>query len=292
MLQEMLNAAGKSQVVDTERGMIHYLFWPSPAKEGIIFIHGGGAHAHWWDFIAPAFLPDFQVAAMDLPGMGDSDWRQRYDAQGFAQDIFAVASDAGMEKPVLVCHSFGGLAGLSAAVADAEKLSGLVVADTSLWFLRHGHQDFPPFYSNAPYPRLEDALKRFRLVPDQPICNPDLAAHIAKHSLRKTEEGWQWKFDPLFLRRSDFSGLLQGVPGISCPLAFVYGEKSCLFPPEAIEHTRRLLPQGTPFFMIEKAHHHLFLDEPLAFVSTLKAILASWPECGLLAQERRHKEEQ
>ena len=48
---------------------IHYLYWRSDAavgeKPGLVFVHGNGAHAHWWTFLAPFFLSDYQVAAID-----------------------------------------------------------------------------------------------------------------------------------------------------------------------------------------------------------------------------------
>src|ERR1043166_1204269 len=47
---------------------IHYLLWGHRNKPGLLFIHGGFAHAHWWDFIAPLFAEDYFVAAIDLSG--------------------------------------------------------------------------------------------------------------------------------------------------------------------------------------------------------------------------------
>src|SRR6185436_17827458 len=49
---------------------IHYLLWGKAGSPGLILVHGGFAHAHWWDFIAPLFAQDYRVAALDLSGMG------------------------------------------------------------------------------------------------------------------------------------------------------------------------------------------------------------------------------
>ena len=51
---------------------IHYLRWSRTGKPGLCFVHGGFAHAHWWDWIAPFFADAFSVVALDLGGMGDS----------------------------------------------------------------------------------------------------------------------------------------------------------------------------------------------------------------------------
>src|SRR5690606_6370832 len=34
---------------------IHYLYWTDKGndKPGLLFVHGNGAHAHWWTFLAP-----------------------------------------------------------------------------------------------------------------------------------------------------------------------------------------------------------------------------------------------
>ncbi|MGH7819176.1 MAG: alpha/beta fold hydrolase, partial [Candidatus Binatia bacterium] len=40
----------------------------------VIFVHGGSAHARWWDFVVPHLGPGFHAYALDLRGHGDSAW--------------------------------------------------------------------------------------------------------------------------------------------------------------------------------------------------------------------------
>ena len=67
----------RASTVDVDGCPIHYLSWGDPELPALLLIHGGAAHAHWWSHIAPAFLPDFRVVAIDLSGHGDSDRRER-----------------------------------------------------------------------------------------------------------------------------------------------------------------------------------------------------------------------
>ena len=51
---------------------IVYNAWGDKFKPGLIFIHGGMAHAEWWSFIAPYFAKTHRVIAMNLGGMAVS----------------------------------------------------------------------------------------------------------------------------------------------------------------------------------------------------------------------------
>ena len=55
---------------------VSYQRWGKRGAPGLLFVHGNGAHAHWWDFIAPYFAEHYNVAALTFSGMGDSEWRE------------------------------------------------------------------------------------------------------------------------------------------------------------------------------------------------------------------------
>ena len=57
---------------------IRYSAWGEPDHRGVLFVHGGRAHRNWWRPFAPFFAENRRVAALDLSGMGDSDWREKY----------------------------------------------------------------------------------------------------------------------------------------------------------------------------------------------------------------------
>jgi len=63
----------ESAFVEVEGAKIHYLRWGDRSKPGLLLVHGNAAHAYWWSFIAPYLAQDYNVAAMDFSGMGDSE---------------------------------------------------------------------------------------------------------------------------------------------------------------------------------------------------------------------------
>ena len=109
---------------------VHYLAWGTPGRRGLVFVHGGGAHAHWWSHIAATFAPEFRVLAVDLSGHGDSDHRDRYDIEQWTDEVMAVAEAGGIDgPPVVIGHSMGGFVTIATAAVHGDRLSGVIVCD-------------------------------------------------------------------------------------------------------------------------------------------------------------------
>lgn len=95
----------------------------------VTFLHGAGLNAHTWDTTILALgLP---ALAIDLPGHGDSSWRDdmAYVARALAADV-AAGIDAWTDRPqVLVGQSLGGLTAAAVAASRPELVRELVVID-------------------------------------------------------------------------------------------------------------------------------------------------------------------
>jgi len=61
-----------------------------------------------------------------------------------------------------------------------------------------------------------------------------------------------------------------------CRIAIFRGENSILMPPAIGEFMFNLLGRSAPVVEIPQAQHHMMLDQPLALVAALRAILADW----------------
>ena len=49
---------------------LHYVDEGPADAAPLLFLHGNGAHADWWSFIAPFFAAEYRVAALSWSGMG------------------------------------------------------------------------------------------------------------------------------------------------------------------------------------------------------------------------------
>jgi len=283
--------------VDVDGAAIELLTWGERGKPGLLFLHGNGAHADWWSFIAPFFADDFRCAAMSWSGMGRSDWRERYSIEGFGDEALAAAEAAGLfearEKPIFIAHSFGGTVTNALAAAHGERLRAAIIVDSGA---RPPERQWrgPPRRSqpNRVYPTLESALARFRLMPPQDCQNHYIVDYIAREALRPAplddgsgqndsgQNGWSWRFDPFIWSKMDFREAMDTAANLAaakCRLAFVWGAESKLMQAETVEYSRSHAAFGSPFFAVPEAEHHVLLDQPLALVAALRGVIAGWP---------------
>ena len=85
--------------VTVEGAEVETLTWGERGRLGLIFLHGGAAHADWWSFIAPFFARDRRVVALSFTGMGRSDWRPLYDFRQFIREAREVGRERGPMRP-------------------------------------------------------------------------------------------------------------------------------------------------------------------------------------------------
>nr|WP_325232042.1 alpha/beta hydrolase [Egicoccus sp.] len=284
--------------LEVEEARITYLAWGTPGRPVLVLVHGGAAHARWWAHLGPLLAEEHRVVAIDLSGHGDSDHREHYRADQWAREVMAVADAERAEgrAPVVVGHSMGGFVTIVAAAEHGHALAGAIVLDSPVRRpdpeSEEGRRRGPNMFRQPKaYPDLEAGVEHFHLVPPQPTENPWLTREVARHSLRRWDDGsWRWKFDPkVFVERtgpsqpSDYAADLRRA---ACRLAIVSGARSAIVDEDVISHMRELVAgspaayAGVPFVRVPEAHHHLLLDQPLATVTALRAILATWRPVG------------
>lgn len=278
--------------VDAAGCNVHYFSWGDPANPGVLLLHGFLAHARCFAFIAPFLAQNHHVVAYDFSGMGDSGVRENYPDELRLEELLAVAQNTGLfmtgTKPAIIAHSYGGSIGLLAMERYHERFARLVICD--LMTLRPerlgAHREergAPPSQEhkrpNRIYPDYETAKGRFILSPPQKVNEPCLFDYMAFHSLKEVEGGWTWKFDPsVFERTGDLHEklLAQGRRMAAAPgdIVIVYGEESELFDADSADYIVECGGGHIPMIGIPDARHHLMLDQPLAFASVLRTLLA------------------
>ena len=61
-----------------------------------------------------------------------------------------------------------------------------------------------------------------------------------------------------------------------CRLALMHGQLSDLVTADVQDYMEELTGRNAPMVEIPQAYHHVLLDQPLALIAALRAILADW----------------
>lgn len=98
----------------------------------VILLHGGASDCRDWLPTMETLAGRFTLYAPDLPGFGESDRDEKgYYLGDFTDFLLGFIEALKIEKPALVGHSFGGRVCLDAALKDQDRISRLVLADSS-----------------------------------------------------------------------------------------------------------------------------------------------------------------
>jgi len=272
--------------VEVDGAKVETLAWGERGRPGLMFLHGGAAHADWWSFIAPFFAGDWRVVAPPFTGMGRSDWRECYLFEQFVREARGAGRAAGAFEggpPVVVGHSFGGRAAMGLSRDFGGELKGAVMVDPPFFAPQNQRPPSPPRPSRAR--RIQHSLAaivaRFRLMPPQPCDNLFILDHLARRSAHEVVDeegrpGWALCFDPHFWEKFTRVDPVPILSAARCPLALVRGARSKLIHEVDADYLMSLIAPGSPRVEIPEAEHHVMIDQPLAFVSALRALLAAW----------------
>ena len=155
---------------------MHVRNWGGPVQDTVrpvVLLHGLASTCRIWDFVAPILAESFSVVAVDQRGHGDSGKpEQGYGFASVSGDVAALLAGRGIERPVVVGHSWGADVALELAVAKPEMLQGIVFVDG-------GTID-----ASARYATLDDALAQ--------MAPPDFRGTTREQFLERVRSGGQW----------------------------------------------------------------------------------------------------
>ena len=263
----LLNNMPKNLWYQAHDCMLHAHHWDHSNDFTIIFIHGAIANNIWWQHIA-AQIHKGQIFSVDLSGHGLSDWDSPYTLSKHAQEIETLIDEYAKGPVYIFGHSYGGaVAALAAAHRQVEKA---VMVDTPLHIALDHKTPSPKSYRKYVYNSRDDAVSRFKPIPNQPILDEELLQLVANASIKQEGVGFVWQFDPAFHKR-DVSLEDQALMKPMLPdMDYWYGEYS----PFATESTlNRAKDYGLNIDKIEQAYHAVMLDNPQQLLEKILNIL-------------------
>jgi esterase len=262
--------------ITTEGLSLNCLDYGGEGRPPLLFVHGGSAHAHWWDFIAPALTDRFHVLALDQRGHGDSQWAQEwaYGTRHYIADLEGIIANWGFGRPVLVGHSMGGHNVMVYSGLHSENLRAMVAIDAPATYPEFAVKHLGAMASRPGrrFDSLAEACDAFRTIPDDTVASPEVMRHVALHSFRQEPDGkWAHKMDRRTMIREPISAWHK-LADIRCPALFVRPEHSALR--EFADELVARMPLGR-MTIVPNSHHHVLLDNPTGLIAALDGFLNS-----------------
>jgi esterase len=237
---------------------IHYLDWGNASKPPLILLHGIARVAHAFDHVAPHFVDDFHVLAIDMRGHGDSDWHPdgAYLVEDYTSDIEALIEQLGLRNLVLWGASTGGRVVQMVAGRHPEWVSGVIVEDVG--------PERPAAISNRRGDRMAKEANGWatfdemlvQVKAENPRTPAPVLRNLAQHGSKVLANGRRvWKRDPAILKGFIPTELWTTVRKIKAPIIYVVGGASNIVPTETQRELKAALSQAQVVTMPGLGHY-------------------------------------
>lgn len=230
----------------------------------LVFIHGNGSNRSNWNAQLEHFRRSRRAVALDLPGMGDSEPPADgdYSVAAMTADVAHTIDALGIDRFVLVGHSWGGSVVATYAGQRPERLAGLVFADVS------GETWDPP-------PEKREELER--------AFQPDSYEEVTQRSFERilvnaTDATRETVMGTLRATPRDvFVGAIEGLLGYDLVAAqAAYDGPRLSIGAELLDGPRAMHSkiEGMPYHVMSDVSHWLMMDRPEEFNRYLEEFLA------------------
>jgi lipase len=112
--------------------VLHLFAWGPADGPPVLMVHGVTNTGRRFRELAEEHLAGLRVLAPDLRGHGLSTWDPPWGAERHVADLLETLDRAGVQRPVVVGHSFGGMLGLHLAATAPERVAALVLLDPAV----------------------------------------------------------------------------------------------------------------------------------------------------------------
>lgn len=250
----------------------------------IVLLHGIPTHAFLWRDVARVTAREHRVIAPDLLGFGFADKPEGADLSpaGQARFIGGVLEELGVESYALAGHDYGALVAADLLATHRERVTQLVILNTSFWSEDWAGAGFNPL-KLLTVPGVGEAALRFArpfMLAAAMRAFMENDSRINRDTLpvywRPFREGFNRTLLELFRRQraseDDFCRWRDALAAFDRPALVVWGGRDPVFTSWRGRQIANLLPDAR-FECFEHANHFVPEDRPEALGRLLSAFL-------------------
>jgi pimeloyl-ACP methyl ester carboxylesterase len=248
----------------------------------LVLLHSAWATNEWWRWQIPSLSRNYRTYAPDVRGHGQSTPLEKaHSVKGFSKDLEIFLKKLGLETPVLVGWSLGGIISMQYCLDHPAHIKALVLIATQghknprlklrfiLYFLQAQLSLLMDFTQPRKYDRsarkfpshngeLLERQVRNMLSPDTPgetldWIIADITNNPRKNYFEIIRSVWNWEAG-------------ERLKQINVPTLILVGDRDSLTPPQTSHRLHMAIP-NSKLVIVKDASHYLVLERP-EFVNT------------------------
>lgn len=264
--------------IDGPHGPLCY-FDTGGAGTPIVMLHALGTNFTQFEYIAPALTSEARLIGLDLPGCGHSAKPRRpWRLVDVTAAVLRLLEHLGIERAVILGHSFGGRVALELALCHPERVLGLILLNSA------GLTRYPALYKKLgpkifkPNVVAGAILASFRFV----------LQHIFSKSARRTPRAQRFmhqvldRYDPRFAWEFAYHAcpllpeltldVIDELPRITVPVYAIWGARDELIKLETVRPALSRLPR-CELVTLPEVGHMPTLEQPEAVIDAARRLL-------------------
>lgn len=241
---------------------LHY----TDCGEGVplLLLHGWGCNTTTFNTIRPFLEAHFRVLTVDFAGFGQSDEPgEVWGVEEYTQSIEALAKSEGVERPILIGHSFGGR--VSIVYASRNEVRKVILVDAA---------GVKPKRSFNYYRKVYTFKLLKRLLPL--LVGRERAEKIINERRAKAGSSDYSQATPMMraiLSKVVNEDLCHLMPAIKAPTLLFWGEQDTATPLADAKRMEALIPDAG-LVTVAGAGHFSFLENTPLFLRVVESFLS------------------
>ncbi len=242
----------------------------------LILLHGLLGSSANWHGIARRLEAEHHLLVPDLRNHGRSPHADEMGYPEMAGDLLQLVDEQGLDQALFIGHSMGGKVAMWLALAEVERVSGLVVVDIAPVAYHHSFAPIIGAMRAVDLQRLES-----RQAADEILAQhlPDLGLRqYLLQNLALENRRWRWRVNLSAIESAMPSILDFPLPGHNSSYPgqtlFLYGSESDYVQPGHEARIRSLFPYAR-LRVVSGAGHWLYAQRPEQFVSAVAAFVST-----------------
>lgn len=246
---------------DYKSKKIHYI--QRGHGKSVLILHGWGTNIESFNHIIEDLSSYYQVTALDFPGFGLSEEPAKpYALSQYAELTQAFIEHLGLEKPVVMGHSFGG----RVAIKMSEKVAyeKLILVNSA---------GIKPKRKSSYYFKVY-GFKGIRTLGKLPLFSYILAEPIRAYSEKYSSQDYKQASSmmKMVLSKVVNEDLKHYLPHIESPTLLIWGDQDTATPLQDAKLMSSLIPDSG-LVVFEGAGHFTYLEQPSRFLTIIKTFI-------------------